>query len=68
MSEWHQIETEKRDGDFKFYGLTVVHADRRKWFEAYYLYQDDDTGEMMEPSGDVFSDGATTTLRFGHSA
>ena len=55
MSEWHPMPA-PRDGNFRFYGLHVSNNRTGfRWFEAHYVAEDD-TGQMVEPSGDSFSD------------
>lgn len=54
MTYWQPIETEPGDGEFRLYGLNVQHTNGLEWFEVHYLRQDQDTGQMIEPSGDNF--------------
>jgi hypothetical protein len=54
-AQWQPIETDPGDGSFHFYGLHVVNP-RHKWFEVYYLARDEVDGEMIQSSGDPFSE------------
>jgi hypothetical protein len=55
MTEWQPMETEPGDGAFRFYGLHCEHNRTGfKWFEVHYVALDD-TGQLVEPSGDSFS-------------
>lgn len=55
MSTWNPMDTEPRDGAFRLYGIHVKHINGSEWFEVHYVAKDDD-GQMIEPSGDAFSD------------
>ena len=53
---WQPMATEPRDNRFRLYGLNVTNNRTGfTWFEVHYVAQDDD-GQMVEPSGDAFSD------------
>jgi hypothetical protein len=60
MTEWQPIETEPGDFNYRLYRLTVQSSrDGRvghEWVEIHYLARDQDTGDMLDASGDVFSD------------
>lgn len=55
MIEWQPIGKDPCDGKFRLYGLHVKHRTGSEWFEAHYL-SFDSSGEMLEPSGDIFTD------------
>lgn len=54
MTQWQPMRTEPQDGNFRLYGLNVNHRNGHSWFEVHYLAYVD--GEMIEPSGDNFTD------------
>lgn len=56
MTEWQPMSSEPGDGNFRFYGVHVQNKSGFKWFEAHYVARDDETGEMISPSGDHFSE------------
>jgi hypothetical protein len=64
MAEWHPIARDPRDGKFRFYGLFVKNERTGfKWFEAYYVAEDDD-GQLIDSSGDHFSDWTMDDFQF----
>lgn len=59
---WQDIGTAPNDSSFRWYGLHVQHIGH-DWFEAHYLSHADN-GEMIEPSGDNFTDWAFIDFEF----
>lgn len=60
---WKPISTAPNDSGFRWYGLYVKHTTGAEWFEAHYLSHDDD-GQMIESSGDHFTDWEFSDFEF----
>jgi hypothetical protein len=66
---WQPIETAPKDGNFRLYGLNCKTGSagtgalaQHEWFEVHYLALVD--GDLILPSGDVFTDWHYDDLEF----